>query len=215
MKSAPLVKQPIHWVETQSDLLNWCTQWQQKKLLAVDTEFMRSQTYYPKAALLQVNDGENNVLIDPTANIDFSALKALFADPAITKALHSCSEDLEVFHRIFSTVPVNILDTQIAAAALGYGFSIGYGKLVEAILKIELPKSETRSDWLQRPLSQSQISYAAVDVEYLYTLAELFITALEEKNRLHWVREDCDKLLNDFSSGQNPELAYLRVRCFS
>ncbi|MBX2858777.1 MAG: ribonuclease D [Cellvibrionaceae bacterium] len=207
-----LVKQPIHWVDSQVVLDEWCARWQNHNLLAIDTEFMRSQTFYPKAALLQVNDGANNVLIDPTKKLDFSAFAALLFNYGIVKALHSCTEDLEVFHRLFGALPNNVFDTQTAAAALGYGYSVGYGALVKHSLNVELSKGETRSNWLQRPLSQAQINYAAIDVEYLFVIAQTFIAALKTQQRHHWVEEECASMLENFYLAQSPQLAYSRIK---
>lgn len=204
-------KQPIHWVGSEDQLTALCETWTTSKMLAIDTEFMRSQTYFPIAGLLQVNDGVANYLIDPTCcNCD--AFSAIISQPSIIKVIHSCSEDLEVFQCLLGCVPVNLLDTQIAAAMCGYGFSVGYGNLVKAILGIDLPKGETRSDWLQRPLSQAQIEYAAIDVEFLYQMASVLILALENMQRLSWVIEDCDQLLLSFAENQSIENQYLRVK---
>ena len=207
-----LVQQPIRWVDSQALLDEHCARWQNHTLLAIDTEFMRSQTFYPKAALVQVNDGEQNVLIDPTHGLDYSAFTALLLNENIVKALHSCTEDLEVFHRLFGDLPRNIFDTQTAAAALGYGYSVGYGSLVKQVLNVALPKGETRSDWLQRPLSQAQINYAAVDVEYLYVLAHAFMAALRDQQRSHWIQEECESALEHFYITQSPALAYTRIK---
>ncbi len=207
-----LVKQNIQWIDTQSELEKCCSTWREKELLAVDTEFMRSRTYYPIAGLIQVNDGTTNYLIDPVTIGDLSAFNTILADSGIVKALHSCSEDLEVFHRLFQNLPNNIFDTQIAAAFTGYGFSVGFANLVKASLGVDLPKSETRSDWLQRPLSIAQINYAALDVEYLFQLAEQLRKALTESGRLAWVEEECERVLAGFHDSQNPELSYLRSK---
>ena len=181
-------------------------------MLAVDTEFMRTQTYYPIAALLQVNDGEANYLIDPKAIEDLSPFTGLLIDPNILKVLHSCSEDLEVFQRLLNVVPVNLFDTQVAAALCGFGFSVGYGNLVKAALGKELPKSETRSDWLQRPLSKAQVEYAAVDVEDLYQLANYLILKLKTDNRLFWATEECASLLQNYANNQGEENCYTRIK---
>jgi len=204
-------KQSIHWVDSTASLEALCERWLAQKMLAVDTEFMRSQTYYPIAGLIQVNDGECNYLIDPTV-MDCSAFTPVLQDAGVIKVLHSCSEDLEVFSRLLGVVPRNVFDTQIAAAMSGYGFSVGYANLVNAALGVELPKGETRSDWLQRPLSLAQKEYAAIDVEYLYQLAALLIVKLKESQRLGWVQEDCQHLLETFAENQSVDNAYLRIR---
>ncbi len=210
--SHPLLKQNIVWVDSAVQLEALCRKWRSCKMLAVDTEFMRSQTYYPIVGLLQVNDGEENYLIDPVAIKDYSAFAAILVDENIIKILHSCSEDLEVFQRALGVVPQNVFDTQIAAAMCGYGFSVGYARLVHAVLEQQLPKEETRSDWLQRPLSQSQLDYAAIDVEYLFQLANILILKLKNAEKLDWLREDCDNMLLGFTENQDVMLSYLRFK---
>lgn len=210
--SDSLLKQEVVWIDKDETLEQAAEKWQQKKLLAVDTEFMRSRTYYPIAGLIQINDGDKNYLIDPVVINDFYPLVEVLDNPEILKILHSCSEDLEVFQHALSCMPKGLLDTQIAGAIAGHGFSVGFGNLVNTVLGVELPKSETRSDWLQRPLSQSQITYAALDVEYLYTLAETLITDLKEKQRFDWALEDSNALVENFFINQDPDRSYLRFK---
>lgn len=205
-----LVKQPIHWVETVEQLEECCERWQEKKLLAVDTEFMRSQTYYPIAGLIQVNDGEANYLIDPTSIDDFSPFAEILVDDDIIKAIHSCSEDLEVFYHSFGFLPTRLLDTQIAGAFVNLGYSMGFARMVQSVLGVELPKTETRSDWLQRPLSVAQKNYAALDVEYLYLLAGKLLTNLKAKDRLEWVFDEGKTIVKNFNDNLDPKLSYLR-----
>jgi len=210
--SESLLKQALHWVEDEAELNKLCQKWRASKMLAVDTEFMRSHTYYPIAGLLQVNDGEANYLIDPTVIDNCSAFAGVLCDVNVVKVLHSCSEDLEVFQHLLGVVPVNLIDTQLAAALCGYGFSVGYANLVRAVLNIELPKEQTRSDWLQRPLSNAQLDYAAIDVEYLYELASVLIVQLNKSERMFWLREDCDRLLGVYVENQSETKAYLRFK---
>ncbi|WP_045858902.1 ribonuclease D [Teredinibacter purpureus] len=210
--SQSLCTQEIHWVDTEKSLNELCQRWQASNILAVDTEFMRSQTYYPIAGLIQVNDGNANYLIDPVAIADCSAFAALLINPTIIKVLHSCSEDLEVFQRLLNVVPVNLFDTQIAAALCGYGFSVGYGNLVKAILNKDLPKTETRSDWLQRPLSASQIEYAAIDVEDLFQLAKILVLKLKNVDRLFWLTEECEHILQTYLENQDENKCHVRFK---
>ncbi len=207
-----LVKQDIRWVDSNAELEQVCELLREKKMLAVDTEFMRSRTYYPIAGLIQINDGECNYLIDPSAIDDFYPLADVLDNAEILKAMHSCSEDLEVFYHAFGCQVQGVFDTQIAAAFAGHGISIGYAKLVDITLDINLPKNETRSDWLQRPLSQSQLQYAAIDVEYLYIIALKLIDALKEQNRYAWVLEDSGAILKNFFSNTSPENSYQRFK---
>lgn len=210
--TAPKLEHPVHWVDSDAQLAELCAQWQQLPMIAVDTEFMRSQTYYPKPALVQVNDGSGNYLIDPLAIQNFAPLIELVTDRSVTKVLHSCSEDLEVFQTLLNCAPQNIFDTQMAAALVGYGFSTGYANLVQKVLNVDLPKGETRSDWLQRPLSQAQRLYAAIDVEYLLVVAEKLRRQLLDLERLSWLEEDAGQLGQALPNNQNPETFYLRIK---
>lgn len=210
--SENLVKQKIHWVDSNTELERICEQLADKKILAVDTEFMRSKTYYPIAGLIQINDGESNYLIDPISIDDVYPLVEILDSHDILKVMHSCSEDLEVFYHSFGCQVHNVFDTQIAAGFAGHGVSIGYGKLVDLVLDIVLPKNETRSDWLQRPLSQSQVQYAAIDVEYLYIVALRLIENLQDQNRYDWVLEDSGAILKNFFSNMAPDNSYQRFK---
>ena len=210
--SIELINQPIVWVDNNEQLEELCDKWLDEPILAVDTEFMRSQTYYPIAGLIQLNDGKANYLIDPQAITDFFPLVDVFDNKECLIFLHSCSEDLEVFQHTLGCIPHRIIDTQIACALSGYGFSVGYANAIHTALGIDLPKGETRSDWLKRPLSQAQLAYAALDVEYLYTLALKLKAGLEEANRWQWLLADCDELTDNYRANQMPELTYLRVK---
>lgn len=210
MLNKNLLKQEIHWIENEEQLNKACEKWLRCKLISVDTEFMRSRTYFPIAGLFQVNDATANYLIDPTTIDDFSSFKAVLEDTSLVKVLHSCSEDLEVFHKSLGLVPNNLFDTQTAAAVLGYGFSVGFGNLCQGMFGVNLPKSETRSNWLQRPLSDAQLQYAAIDVEYLTAIAVRLMKEAQEAGRLMWVKEECDKLIDAFFEVQNIESAWLR-----
>lgn len=195
--------EPI-WIEQSADLAELCERWRQQGAVAIDTEFMRSDTFYPIAALIQVGDGRGCYLLDPLAIEDFEPLRALMLDTSVTKVIHSCSEDLEVFQRLLGVVPEPIFDTQIGAAFAGLGFSIGYANLINSLLGIELPKGETRSDWLQRPLSQAQLKYAALDVAHMLVIYGKLLQTLKDNERLQWVRDDCADLVR--GARETPQL---------
>lgn len=211
MQNATAVKDPIY-IASNADLQRYCEQWCGASLLALDTEFIRTDTFYPVGALIQVSDGDGCMLIDPLAIDDFSAFTALLENPAITKVLHSCSEDLEVFDRLFGVLPSPLIDTQIAAALDGWGFSLGYQRMTEALMDIHVPKGETRSNWLRRPLSDSQIHYAALDVAYLPEMCQRLLQSLSEKGRFSWLQEECDLLLERFVGSDQGESYYKKVK---
>ncbi|PCJ39944.1 MAG: ribonuclease D [SAR86 cluster bacterium] len=180
------------------DLNQYCDSWKNKPYLALDTEFMRTDSFYPKVALLQVSDGERNFLIDPLSIADWEQFIALMLAPEITKIFHSCSEDLLVFIRQFGLLPSPVFDTQVANAFLNQGFGLSYQNMVSEQLGIDVPKGETRSNWLQRPLSAQQLDYAALDVAYLPEIYLRQKEALAAMNKLVWVEEDCQRLGNNY-----------------
>jgi ribonuclease D len=200
------------WVESDQQLASLCQQWRQQAAVAIDTEFMRTSTFYPLAALFQLSDGKECYLIDPLAIEDFEPFCELLTDPAVVKVLHACSEDLEVFRSFLDVVPTPLFDTQVAAAYTGEGFSMGYARLVEAMLGVALPKSETRSDWMQRPLSQSQLRYAALDVAYLMVVYGKQLQALKQLQRLTWVQTECQTMVS--AAEQEPPMSdyYLKIK---
>ncbi|WP_295478318.1 ribonuclease D [uncultured Pseudomonas sp.] len=197
----------IHWVRDDDSLARQCAHWQSLPFIALDTEFMRVDTFYPIAGLLQVGYANDAWLIDPLLIEDWRPLARLLEDSSVTKVLHACSEDLEVLLRLTGSLPVPLFDTQLAAGYLNIGFSMGYSRLVQAVLDIELPKAETRSDWLQRPLSETQISYAAEDAVHLAELFERLRVRLSEEKQA-WLLEDGAELVANLRRESDPREAY-------
>lgn len=180
----------------------------------VDTEFMRTNTFYPQVALLQLcfegGDDATAWLVDPLQLEDLGSLLDLFEDPRVLKVLHSPSEDLEVFRRWLGLVPAPLFDTQRAAALLDRGFGLGYRALVHEICGVDLPKGETRSNWLARPLTHSQCEYAAQDVTWLYPVWRELHAACEAGGKLAWLLADAEDMVS--AQELDPALAYLRVK---
>lgn len=201
----------IQWIGDNASLAQYCATWRRLPFVAVDTEFMRVDTFYPIAGLLQVSEGERAYLIDPLLISDWTPFAELLQDTAVIKVLHACSEDLEVFLRLTGSLPTPLFDTQLAAGYLNLGFSMGYSRLVQAVLNIELPKGETRSDWLQRPLSATQVSYAAEDVLHL---AEVYaqLKAQLSAEKYAWVLEDGAELVNNLRRETDPQQAYREAK---
>lgn len=204
------------WIASNEALRACCEQLSRVSRIAVDTEFMRSSTFFPKAALFQLfsdeADPQHCYLIDPLAISDFEPLVKLLTDARIVKIFHACSEDLEVFTSFLACVPEPLVDTQLAAGLLSHGPSCSYAALVEAVLGVKLEKGETRSDWLQRPLQSKQIQYAVQDVVYLPALYDALISALTESERRSWACEDCDLLVANAKSPQDLQAFYLRIK---
>lgn len=178
----------IKFINDQLALDNLVASLTEDQILSLDTEFERRTTFFPKPALLQIQFGSVSYLMDPLAckQLD-DFFKALSKN---TLLMHACREDLEVF-REMSIQPIqNFFDTQIAASLLGFDAQVSYQNLVYEFLGVELSKSETCSDWLQRPLSQEQIQYAADDVIHLKQINTILIEKLEALNRLDWYQQE-------------------------
>lgn len=183
----------IRWIDTPSALDDACRALSQADTLAMDTEFFRESTFYPVPALIQLYAGGPVYLIDPQAVEPTEALRALLASGPL-KLLHASSEDLDVMRAWAGVTIAPLVDTQLAQALLGEDPAMSYQRLVEHWTGEVLPKDETRSDWLERPLSTSQQRYAAWDVVYLLDAWQAQRTVLEERGRREWLEEDCRAL---------------------
>ncbi|MEE3507557.1 MULTISPECIES: ribonuclease D [unclassified Pseudomonas] len=201
----------IHWIRDDASLAQHCREWQSLPFVALDTEFMRVDTFYPIAALLQIGDGARAYLIDPLLINDWRPMCALLENPAVIKVVHACSEDLEVLLRLTGSLPAPLFDTQLAAAYLNLGFSMGYSRLVQEVLGIDLPKGETRSDWLQRPLSETQISYAAEDAVHLAEVYSILQPKLSEEKHA-WLLDDGAELVANLRRETDPDELYREAK---
>ncbi len=186
----------IEWVSDDHRVAELVAQWRTQPFITIDTEFVRTSTFYPKVGLFQVADANGCYLVDPLALKDLGPLRTLLEDPDTIKVIHSGSEDAEIFQYFFKAHTQSVYDSQIGAAMLGQGMSIGYANLVMLELHIDVPKEETRSDWLQRPLSEAQCRYAALDVFYLYDIYQKQAARLAESNRHAWVMEDSNRMIS-------------------
>ncbi|MCG6936626.1 MAG: ribonuclease D [Gammaproteobacteria bacterium] len=173
-----------------------------EELIAADTEFFRETSYYPQLALVQIATDAILACIDPLAFDAKPGLQQIFLDQQLTKVFHSCSQDMEVLFYYLGETPVSIFDTQIASALLSEHYQIGYASLVENELGIQLDKSQTRTNWLQRPLTDQQIEYAGDDVFYLYQLYKLLDKKLQHAGRKKWFAEECSRLFAGNSNYQ-------------
>lgn len=176
--------------------------------IGLDTEFIRERTYWPQLALVQIAlgdaDGEDILLVDPLVPGMLEALTPILADESIVKIMHSPSEDLVAFKHACNVVPKPLFDTQLAAALTGVGGGLGYQKLVEQLTGVVLPKGETRSDWLRRPLSPSQLEYAADDVRHLFQMHDQLDQKLGELDRRQWLAEDAARTVSN-AQNEGPE----------
>lgn len=185
------------YITKPDDLSQFCASLEEEaKWIAIDTEFVRKDTYYPELSLVQIQaDSGKAAIIDPIALNELSPLWQLLDNPDILKVFHSARQDLEVLYQVAGHLPQSIFDTQIAAVFLGHGDLIGLAKAVEAELDVQLPKDQTRTNWSQRPLSDEQLAYAFDDVRYLAPLYEKILAKLTPE-QLQALEEDFNALLD-------------------
>jgi ribonuclease D len=202
----------IQYINTLDQLAKLCDLIKQAAWLALDTEFLREKTYYPKFCLLQIATPDWVACVDPIALPDLSTLFKVLADPGIVKVFHSCHQDLEIFYHVTGSVPGPIFDTQIAAPLLGYQDNPGYAMLVSSLLNINLNKAHTRADWSKRPLNAEEIQYAADDVIYLCKIYEIMLDKLRALGRVNWLQQDFAELEKAELYDVLPEKAWLKIR---
>lgn len=202
----------ITYVNNQQQLAQACDLFKHSRFICIDTEFHRESTYYAELALIQLADEQHTVCIDPLTVTDLSPFLALMTDENILKVFHAPGQDLEIFNHDFSILPVPVFDTQIAATLLGYGEQIGYATLISTCLNINLDKSQTRTDWMKRPLSQQQIEYAANDVIYLAQVFPLMEQQLTALNRLEWLQDDFDALSVSSNYVNDPQQMWRKAK---
>lgn len=200
------------YLSTQDQLEDFCRQIEGEKVIAVDTEFLREKTYYPKLCLVQVGAAELTAAIDPLLIEDLTPLAKIFEDASVTKVLHACGQDLEVILDGMGCVCAPVFDTQLAAAFLGMRQQVSYGSLVEAYCGVRLPKAESLTDWSRRPLDPEQLAYAEDDVRYLPGIYDRMVSDLARQDRLSWVRPEMDVLCDPSRIKRDPSEAFLRLR---
>ncbi|WP_311946057.1 ribonuclease D [Halomonas piscis] len=200
-----LIDSPSYqWIATPRALDDACAQMAAADAIALDTEFFREKTFYPLPALFQFAAGGMTWLVDPLAVECTPACRALLQNDAL-KLIHACSEDLEVFQRWAGVLPAPLMDTQVAQGFLSDNPGMGYQKLVEHWLGETLPKEETRSDWLKRPLSRAQCDYAALDVICLLEVWKRQAEALERSGRMDWALAQCRALVEQAGRGADQD----------
>ena len=186
----------------------------QTPFVAVDTEFMRENTYWPELCLIQIASSEEAAAIDPKADgIDLKPLlDLLVANTEVLKIFHAGGQDLEIVHNLTDKTPVPLFDTQVAAMALGYGEQVGYSSLVESMLGHALDKGARFTDWARRPLDKRQIDYAIADVTHLATIFPMMVEKLRKNGRGGWLDEEMERLADPSSFAFAPEDAWKRLK---
>jgi ribonuclease D len=199
-------------ITTTAELAAFSKSLKGRPFVAVDTEFMRETTYWPKLCLIQAAAGDAEAVIDPLAEgLDLAPFLDVLRDPAIEKVFHAARQDVEIFNNL-DAMPKPLFDTQIASMAAGFGEQIAYDALVRQMLKIEVDKSSRFTDWSRRPLSDSQLTYALGDVTYLAQLYPMLHERLEKNGRLGWVEEEMAALTSPALYDNEPENAWRRLK---
>jgi len=200
-------------ITTTDELAAFCKPLAKAEFIAVDTEFMRERTYWPKLCLAQVAGPEDAAAIDALAEgIDLAPLDELMANPKVLKVFHAARQDLEIFYLRMTQVPQPLFDTQVAAMVCGHGEAASYESLATKLAKAKIDKSSRFTDWSRRPLSERQITYALSDVTHLRVVYEKLKHQLEKSGRLPWITEEMAVLNDPATYRADPEQAWRRLK---
>ena len=200
-------------VTSAADLAALCARLRHEPWVTIDTEFMRERTYFPELCVVQLASSVDVAVVDAQApGMDLAPLGALLADTAVLKVFHAARQDVEIFLEMFGAVPKPLFDTQVAAMVAGFGDQVGYDALVSSLTGGHIDKAHRFSDWSARPLSASQIAYAAADVTHLRGVYERLKTRLERDGRLEWVAEEMAVLDDPITYRPDPDTIWERLR---
>ena len=201
-------------ITTQTELQELIERARRTDAVALDTEFVWERTYYPRLGLIQLAlSDEDCFLIDPLVLQDLSLLGELLADPNVVKILHDAPQDLVILSRATGSIPKNIFDTRLAAGFTGLSATLSLSNLIKILLDIDLKKTETRTNWLNRPLAAEQIDYALDDVRYLRAARILLLSSIIGPEIKSWLQEELE-LLNDPATymGHSDDERYLKIK---
>jgi len=199
-------------ISTTTELASFCDQLRGRPFVAVDTEFMRESTYWPKLCLIQAAVEGVEAVIDPLApDLDLAPFLEIMRDETIEKVFHAARQDVEILFNL-GAMPRPLFDTQVAGMAAGFPEQVAYDVLARQMLGVDLDKSSRFTDWSRRPLSEAQLAYALADVTHLATLYPLLRERLEQAGRLAWVRDEMAALIDPALYDTEPENAWRRLK---
>ena len=203
----------MNLIARTEDLAAACAKLSAAPFIAVDTEFMREQTFWPRLCLVQIASEDTEVLIDSMApDIDLTPLFDLMVDENVLKVFHSARQDVEIVHHLAGVIPHPIFDTQVAAMVCGFGEAVSYSMLVKRLLGRNLDKTSRFTDWSRRPLSERQLTYAIGDVTYLRDLYPTLRAQLDKSERASWLNEEMGVLTDPATYELHPEKAWRRLK---
>ena len=195
--------------DTLKEFINKCLK---QKVLAIDTEFIRDNTYYPILCLVQIAGKDFAAAIDPLSGINMKPVWDLLSNEKILKIFHAGRQDIEIFLNLTGEIPKPIYDTQIAAMFCGFGEQVGYERLVERFLGLSINKENQFTNWLQRPLTKSQLDYAISDVTHLIKIFPSINKLIKEADRQKWVHKEIEQLNKKDIYNVNPEEAWKKIK---
>lgn len=200
------------YINTQAKLLEFTAQLESTPYLALDSEFLRYETYYPQLCLLQIATDQIIAIVDPLAVKELDPLIACIYNPNILKILHSGRQDLEILYHLTQALPQTVFDTQIAAKVAGYPQQLGYASLVKVLLHIDIEKSETRADWTLRPLAENLLEYARQDVRYLAVLYQILEQKMSLNHQMESFWQESQSLTDPGSYSFDPEDSWKKIK---
>jgi ribonuclease D len=203
----------MNLITTTEDLAEACARLRGAPFIAIDTEFMREQTFWPRLCLIQIAAGETELLIDSLApGLDLGPFFELMVSERVLKVFHSARQDIEIVHHLAGVIPHPIFDTQVAAMVCGFGEAVSYAMLVKRLLNRNLDKTSRFTDWSRRPLSERQLTYALGDVTYLRDLYPKLKAQLDKSERATWLNEEMGVLTDPATYELHPEHAWKRLK---
>ena len=200
------------YIDTQAGLEQLAADLEGSAVLAVDTEFLREKTYYPKLCLIQLNNEEIQAIIDPLAVRSLEPLASIMANPSCVKIFHSGSQDIDILYHELGVMPTPLFDTQMAAALMGFPLQVGYGPLVQALCDVRLAKADSYTDWSRRPLTTNQLKYALDDVVYLPKMYRHMERTLAMQGRGSWLDADFARLADPAKYDNDPMDMWRKVK---
>jgi ribonuclease D len=203
----------MHVITSTTNLIDTCARLADNDFVAVDTEFMREQTFWPELCLIQLAGPSHEAVVDPLADgLDLEPFYGLMADERVTKVFHAARQDIEIVYTEAGLIPKPVFDTQVAAMVCGFGESVSYVNLVKKITDHDLDKSSRFTDWSRRPLTDRQLTYALGDVTHLRDIYRHLKAELEATNRASWLDEEMAELTNPATYETHPEEAWQRLK---
>jgi ribonuclease D len=200
-------------ITTTTDLRSLCRALASETFIAVDTEFIREQTYWPQLCLVQIAGSGREAIIDPLASgLDLSPFFELMGDERVIKVFHSARQDVELIHNLAGLIPRPLFDTQVAAMVCGFGEQASYEQLARKLAKVEIDKSSRFTDWSRRPLSHKQLAYAMSDVTHLRKVYGRLRDHLDRSGREDWLEEEMGVLTSPSTYAADPANAWQRVK---